>query len=320
MDAADRLLLETTVRDALANAGSSGLDDVLADLGWLEMLGSEPRDAVDIVFTALGASYGASTALDDVIVHALGATPSREVCALVPSFATSEPPGTFDGVTVRASGLTSARVVTARELVVACRRDTEVWRVAVPISAVKVSPVRGIDPDAGWHVVQLEHEASTDAEQLDAGAWDAAVAVGRRAVAHQIAGACRAMLDLARTHAIERVQFDRPISRFQAVRHRLADTLVAVEALEASVGAAWDAPGSMTAALAKAIAGRTAATVGANCQQVLAGTGFTMEHPFHRFLKRTIALEGIFGSGEEIEVELGRQLLAAREAPTLIDL
>ena len=66
---------------------------------------------------------------------------------------------------------------------------------------------------------------------------NAAVALGRRAVAHQIAGASRAMLDLARTHALERVQFGRPIARFQAVRHRLADALVAVEALEATLDA-----------------------------------------------------------------------------------
>lgn len=321
MDAADRLLLETTVRDALANAAPNGaLDDVLAELGWLEMLGSEPSDAVAIVFTALGALGGTAAPLDDVVVDALGGDPRREITVLLPAFATSEPPGTFDGTTVRAVGLTSARVVTAGELVVACRREADIWRVAVPTAAVKVSAVRGIDPDAGLHVVQVEHEVSTTAEQLDRSAWDTAVAAGRRAVAHQIAGACRTMLDLARTHAIERVQFGRPIAGFQAVRHRLADALVAVESLEASAAAAWDAPMPMTAALAKAIAGRTARTVGANCQQVLAGTGFTMEHPFHRFLKRTIALEGLFGSGEEIEVDLGRQLLAAREVPTLIDL
>ena len=79
------------------------------------------------------------------------------------------------------------------------------------------------------------------------------------------------MLDLARAHALERVQFGRPIARFQAVRHRLADALVAVEALDAALGAAWDEPNPMTAALAKAIAGRTARTVATHCQQVLAG-------------------------------------------------
>jgi alkylation response protein AidB-like acyl-CoA dehydrogenase len=128
------------------------------------------------------------------------------------------------------------------------------------------------------------------------------------------------MLELARTHATERVQFGRPIAGFQAVRHRLADALVAVEALDAALGAARDDANVDTAALAKAIAGRTAHTVATHCQQVLAGIGFTTEHPFHRLLKRTIALEGLFGSADAIVLDVGRRLLAARRVPTLIEL
>jgi len=43
-------------------------------------------------------------------------------------------------------------------------------------------------------------------------------------------------------------------------------------------------------------------------------------HPFHRFLKRTIALEGIFGSADAIVLDVGRRLLAERRVPTLIEL
>ena len=128
------------------------------------------------------------------------------------------------------------------------------------------------------------------------------------------------MLDLARIHAIERVQFGRPIARFQAVRHRLADVLVAVESLDDALTAARDEPNPDTAALAKAIAGRAVHTVARNCQQVLAGIGFTIEHRFHRFLKRAIALEGLFGSADQIILDVGRRLLAERRVPTLIEL
>ncbi len=128
------------------------------------------------------------------------------------------------------------------------------------------------------------------------------------------------MLALAREHAVERVQFDRPIGSFQAVRHRLAEALVAVEALDATLRAAADAPGATTAALAKATAGRTAQTVARHCQQVLAGIGFTTDHAFHRHLKRTMMLDGLFGSADRIATDLGRQLLAARRVPTLIEL
>ncbi len=104
------------------------------------------------------------------------------------------------------------------------------------------------------------------------------------------------------------------------MRHRLANALVAVEALDASVDAAWDESGPDAAALAKAVAGRTSRTVAAHCQQVLAGVGFTTEHPFHRYLKRTIALEGLFGSADRITLDLGRALLGTRGVPTVIEL
>jgi alkylation response protein AidB-like acyl-CoA dehydrogenase len=128
------------------------------------------------------------------------------------------------------------------------------------------------------------------------------------------------MLALARAHALERVQFGRPVARFQAVRHRLAEALVAVAALDAVLDAAADEPSVTTAALAKAVAGRTARIVAAHAQQVLAGIGFTTDHAFHRYVKRTMVLDGLFGSAETVTRELGHGLLAARAVPTLVEL
>ena len=189
----------------------------------------------------------------------------------------------------------------------------------VEAASAHVAPTRGIDPDARFQAVRVD-AATRDRAPIAPAAWDAAVALGRRATAHQIAGASRAMLDLARTHAVERVQFGRPIARFQAVRHRLADVLVAIEALDAALSAASDEPGPETAALAKAIAGRTTRTVASHCQQVLAGVGFTTDHAFHRFLKRTILLDGLLGSVDDLTLDIGRRLLAARHVPTLVEL
>ena len=326
MDAADRELLERAVHDGVANAASParagvgvGVDAVLAELGWLEMLDAEARDAVDIVFTALGTTNTTATALDDVIVAALGIEPRADLAAVLPPFATWDRPGRVTGGRVHAVGLTTTRIDTAIDVVMVCETDSQLHRVVMPAAAVDVTPVRGIDPDAGLHTVRIDGSAA-DATPLEGAAWDAAVAAGRRATAHQLLGASRSMLDLARTHALERVQFGRPVARFQAVRHRLAEALVAIEALDATLTAAWDEPGPMTAALAKATAGRTARAVATHCQQVLAGIGFTTDHPFHRFLKRTMALEGLFGSTDRIVADLGHQLLGARAVPTLIEL
>ena len=69
--------------------------------------------------------------------------------------------------------------------------------------------------------------------------WAAAVALAQLAVAHELVGASRKALALAREHALERIQFGQPIARFQAVRHRLAETLVAIETATAVLDAAW---------------------------------------------------------------------------------
>lgn len=317
MDAAERTLLESTVRDAFAAAAPGPLDGVLSELGWLDMLAAEPRDAVDVVFTALGATNGAASALDDVVAASLGVAPRPTLAVLLPPFATWRAPANLDAGRVRAAGLATARATTADELLVGCVSGGETFVTTVPAGAADLRPLRGIDPGAGLHAVQVDHAVTPVAA---AAAWEDAVALGRRAVAHQLAGNCRKMLDLARAHAVERVQFGRPIARFQAVRHRLADALVAVEALEATLAAAADEPGPLTSALAKAVAGRAARTVATHCQQVLAGIGFTTDHPFHRYLRRSIALEGLFGTADDIALDVGRQLVTTRRVPTLVEL
>jgi hypothetical protein len=321
MDATERSLLSQTVLDACASTDGTtvAVDRALGELGWLEMLRDEPRDAVAIVFGALGRTNASASVLDDVLVAALGIEPGPDIAMLLPWFGMSEPPATVESRRVTGRGLATARVSAASEMLVVTADGPELAAVRVATAALDDDAARGVDPGAGLHRVRLDVE-DTSPSSLDTDAWHSAVAAGQVAVAHQIAGACRAMLELARTHARERVQFDRPIARFQAVRHRLADALVAIEALDASLVAAHDAPGPMTAALAKAIAGRAARTTATHCQQVLAGIGFTTDHPFHQFLKRTLVLDGVFGSTDQLTLELGRHLLRSRAVPTLIEL
>ena len=103
--------------------------------------------------------------------------------------------------------------------------------------------------------------ARADRVDTATAAWPTRVAAGQRALAHELVGVSRTMLRLAREHAVDRVQFDRPIAGFQAVRHRLADSLVAIEAADAAADRGWDDGTPLTAALAKAVAGRNARTV-----------------------------------------------------------
>jgi hypothetical protein len=139
----------------------------------------------------------------------------------------------------------------------------------------------------------------------------------RRAVGWWLVGASRAMLALARQHALDRVQFGRPIAGFQAIRHRLAETLVAIEGAEATLTLPGDDNPDLTALLAKAAAGKAALTTARNCQQVLGGIGFTEEHDLHRHVKRILVLDQLLGSSRELTRRAGAGLRARGSAPRL---
>ncbi|WP_198653467.1 acyl-CoA dehydrogenase family protein [Actinocorallia populi] len=183
-------------------------------------------------------------------------------------------------------------------------------------------------PYAGGSLVVWERDGQGEANTLDAdlplravSSGDipegAALAAGRRALGWWLTGTGRAMLALARSHALDRAQFGRPIASFQAVRHRLAETLVALEGAEAVLLAAEDDLGSL---LAKAAAGQAALTAARHCQQVLGGIGFTAEHDLHRHVRRVLVLDGLLGSARELTREAGALLRERGSAPRLVHL
>ena len=194
------------------------------------------------------------------------------------------------------------------------------------LAAIGFTDALAADPRAAvsiWFEAQgLVNETSNSLKlvMLSRKDRDSASQVGRLALSHELIGAARAMLSLAREHALERVQFGQPIAQFQAVRHRLAESLVAIEAAQAAVDAAWDEDTAFAASVAKAIAGRSARTVARHAQQVLAGIGFTAEHPFHRYLKRVLVLDHTLGDYRTLTRELGAELVAARALPPMLPL
>ena len=169
-------------------------------------------------------------------------------------------------------------------------------------------PIGGVDPSLGL------------VEAAPVEGWAGDLRLGRLALGHELVGASRTMLELARTHALEREQFGQPIAAFQAVRHRLAETLVAIETAEAVLDAAWIDGTPLTAAMAKSLAGRGARTAARHCQQVLAGIGFTTEHDLHRYVRRTLVLDQLLGSARTLTRDLGDELLTTRTLPPLLPL
>lgn len=146
------------------------------------------------------------------------------------------------------------------------------------------------------------------------------LAAGRQALGWWLVGTSRAMLSVARRHALDRVQFGRPVACFQAIRHRLAETLVAIEGAEATLQVTSTEANDLATLLAKAAAGQAALTAARHCQQVLGGIGFTAEHELHLHVKRALILDGLLGSARELTREAGTVLREKGFAPRLAHL
>jgi alkylation response protein AidB-like acyl-CoA dehydrogenase len=137
----------------------------------------------------------------------------------------------------------------------------------------------------------------------------------RAAMAAEAVGIAQRALDLGIEHAKTRTQFGKPIGTYQAVSHPLAQTYTDVElARSLAYWAAWciaeeDEQARVAAAAAKAFAAEAAVAACERSIQVHGGTGFTWEHPLHRFYKRALWLEGFGARPAALRLEVADALL-----------
>jgi alkylation response protein AidB-like acyl-CoA dehydrogenase len=121
------------------------------------------------------------------------------------------------------------------------------------------------------------------------------------ALCAETVGACDRALEMATEYAKQRVQFDRPIATFQAIRHKIVDMLHQLElARVATHYAAWasaaeDPQREVAAAMAKGFVGEAAAMITGENIQVHAGMGFTWDLDAHLLFRRVKADDVLFG-------------------------
>ncbi|MPZ72556.1 MAG: acyl-CoA dehydrogenase [Nitriliruptorales bacterium] len=148
-------------------------------------------------------------------------------------------------------------------------------------------------------------EAETGGDTLMVGGADSAAKAFDRAAwatAALLGGIAQAELDLTVAYVKQRQQFGRPIGSFQAIKHKLAETLLVVDSAKAAIwyaayAIATDAPDRSNAvSVAKSYV--TDAEFKANYEslQCHGGIGFTWEHDLHLWLKRGKSLANAYGS------------------------
>jgi alkylation response protein AidB-like acyl-CoA dehydrogenase len=164
-------------------------------------------------------------------------------------------------------------------------------------AGVAVEPAGGLDPGLRLGRVRCD---GVPAILLPGGAALLA-RVARALACCEAAGGAQATLEMGLAYARTREQFGRTIGSFQAVKHRLADMLVAAEKATA---VAWDAVrmaladdehADLAVAAAAATAFRGYWSNAEACIQVHGGIGFTWEHDAHLYLRRAVALAAVLG-------------------------
>ncbi|MFI6339082.1 acyl-CoA dehydrogenase family protein [Streptomyces sp. NPDC050535] len=143
---------------------------------------------------------------------------------------------------------------------------------------------------------ELLGDEDADVAGALAGAGDVAAAV----LAAEAVGAADRALERTVEYVRQREQFGRAIGSFQAVKHRLADVYVGVQAARsAAYYAAWaagtGAGGERVGGLALAQALESLRTAASEGIQLHGGIGFTWEHEAHLYFKRAAGDELLFG-------------------------
>jgi len=135
--------------------------------------------------------------------------------------------------------------------------------------------------------------------------------------AAQMAGVMEAALALSTRYANDRIQFGRPIAKFQAIQQQLAllaeqaaAASVAVESAASAVAAARPSA-SLAIAAAKIRAGEAAGKVAEIAHQVHGAIGFTHEHSLHRLTRRLWSWRDEFGTESQWSLDLGKEVMAA---------
>ena len=214
------------------------------------------------------------------------------------------------GVSVNASGLTGrvtcvAGVSEADVLVVpaAGPDGLELHTVARDATGVDVSPLLTLDMTRPLVDLEFSSAGSSRVGTAPAeAAVRAALLTGAALLASEQLGIAQWCFDTTLAYAKQRKQFGRAIGSYQAIKHRLADLWIEVNAVAptaryaADTCARRDDDAPIAAAVAQAYCSGAAVHAAEECVQLHGGIGMTWEYPAHLYLKRAKSDQLAFGT------------------------
>ncbi|MET7770881.1 acyl-CoA dehydrogenase family protein [Nocardia sp. NPDC005366] len=145
----------------------------------------------------------------------------------------------------------------------------------------------------------------------------AALDVAAVALAAEQVGGAQRCLDMSVEYAKVRTQFGRKIGSFQAIKHKCADMLVAVESARSAVyyaaslledGIEGGPELGIAAAMAQAVCSEAFVEVAQETIQIHGGIGFTWEHDAHLYYRRAQASAVLLGDAVYHRESLAQRL------------
>ena len=273
---------------------------------------------VNAALAGVGASPGPGAALLDRL-H--GGT--ARVCW---SFAAADPGRDVGAIAWRGQGVSGTlrfvdAALSATHLVAVATRETcGLAIVELAGDAARVMPTRALGADG------LGELALTDAPAafvpLDDGAIDDLLRIARVAMLARAHGAARRAFELVVDYAKERRQFGQPIGRFQAIQHKLANNLIALEGVRLTLAHAAEAfdlgapEWRYFAAAAVAFGAPALRQVSLETQHAFGAIGYAEEHEAPRHFRRAHLDALAFGGAAAARGELAAHLLD-RDCATL---
>jgi alkylation response protein AidB-like acyl-CoA dehydrogenase len=228
--------------------------------------------------------------------------------------ATATPDG--DGFVLEGAKETVVEASTADEIAVVARTpgtrgDDGVGAFVVSRSDVRLEPIDALDPTRPLARVALDgvrigaDRALGPPGPATAASVRRAVEVAATALAVETVGAAQAIFDITLAYAKQREQFGAPIGSFQAIKHKFADMLVALERARATsyfaalTIAEDDDRRALATSTAKAAAGDCAALLAKEGIQIHGGIGYTWEHDMHLYVRRVKSSSLLFGNAAQ---------------------
>jgi alkylation response protein AidB-like acyl-CoA dehydrogenase len=161
-----------------------------------------------------------------------------------------------------------------------------------------VTPMNALDATRSLATIELDGTTVPNDRVLGEPGPQTAVAVRRAieeavvALALETVGVCQTILDVTLDYAKHREQFGVPIGSFQAIKHKFADMLVALERARATgyfaalTIAEDDDRRALAASTAKVAAGDCERLLSKEGIQIHGGIGYTWEHDMHLYVRR----------------------------------